>query len=336
MKAAVIRGRGVIEVVDRPVPEPQPGWVRLAMGSVGICGTDLHLINGLLSDATGLQPGHEVAATVDALGDGVTLETGSRVAVEPIHACGTCYHCRTGSHNRCERSRLFGVTARGGMAEYLTVPAQCLHVLSRDLAFDVAALSEPMAVAVRGVRLGRISPGDRVAVLGAGTIGLVSILAARAAGAEEVIATARYPQQRDLATSLGAARTFADSAALLAAAGGEVDVVIETVGGHADTIADAVGIVRRGGTIVMLGVFDGSPAIPGLAFSTKELTLVGSNCYGRERMLGDFALATRLVDRNRSLLAPLVTHRFGLDEIAKAYATAADKKSGAVKVQIGL
>jgi threonine dehydrogenase-like Zn-dependent dehydrogenase len=336
MKAAVIRGRGAIEVIDRPVPEPQPGWVRLAMGAVGICGTDLHLFNGLLTDATGLQPGHEVAATIDAVGEGVTLATGSRVAVEPIHACGTCYHCRTGSHNRCERSRLFGVSARGGMAEFLAVPAQCLHVLPPDLDINVAALSEPMAVAVRGVRLGRVSPGDRVAVLGAGTIGLVSILAARAAGAEEVVATARYPQQRDLAASLGASRTFTDSASLLADAGGQVDVVIETVGGHADTIADAVAIARRGGTIVMLGVFDGAPAIPGLAFSTKELTLVGSNCYGRERTLGDFALATRLVDRHRALLAPLVTHRFTLDEIAQAYATAADKKSGAVKVQIGI
>jgi L-iditol 2-dehydrogenase len=334
MKAAVIRGPDAIEIAERAVPEPQPGWVRLASCAVGICGTDLHLFHGALSNVAGLQPGHEIAGTIDALGDGVTFATGTRVAVEPIHACGTCFHCRTGSHNRCEQQRLFGVTARGGMAEYLTVPASCLHVMPGDLDFHTAALAEPMAVAVRGVRLGGVSPGDRVVVLGAGTIGLVSILAARAAGAEEIVATARYPQQRELATSLGATRVFADSAALLAAGGGDADVVIETVGGRADTIADSVGIARRGGTIVMLGIFEGSPALPGLAFCTRELRLVGSNCYGRERALGDFALATRLVARHSAALAPLVTHRFRLDEIARAYATAADKKSGAVKVQI--
>jgi threonine dehydrogenase-like Zn-dependent dehydrogenase len=334
VKAAVIRGRGAIEVIDRPLPEPQSGWVRVATGAVGICGTDLHLFNGLLADATGLQPGHEVAGTVDAVGDGVDVAPGTRVAIEPIHACGDCFHCRTGSHNRCERSRLFGVSARGGMAEFLTVPSSCLHRVPADLDLHVAALAEPMAVAVRGVRVGRVAPGDRVVVLGAGTIGLVSILAARAAGAESVLATARYPQQAELAKALGAARTFADSTALLAAGGGDADVVVETVGGHAETLTEAVGIARRGGTIVMLGVFDGAPSIPGLAFSTRELSLVGSNCYGRERALGDFALATRLVDRHRSALGALVTHRFKLDQIARAYATAADKKSGAVKVHV--
>jgi L-iditol 2-dehydrogenase len=336
MKAAVIRGRGVIEVIDRPLPEPQPGWVRLATRAVGICGTDLHLFNGRLADATGLQPGHEVAGTVDAAGEGVDLATGTAVAVEPLHACGVCFHCRTGSPNRCERRRLFGVSARGGMAEFLTVPASCLHAVPADLDAHVAALAEPMAVAVRGVRLGGVAAGDRVAVLGAGTIGLVSILAARVAGASEVIATARYPQQRELAKVLGAAHTYPDSSALLAAAGGQVDVIIETVGGHADTLADAVAIARSGATIVMLGVFDGAPAIPGLPFSQKELTLVGSNCYGRERALGDFALATRLVGEHRTRLAALVTHRYALDEIAAAYATASDKKSGAVKVQISV
>jgi len=334
MKAAVIRGRGAVEVIDRPVPEPQPGWVRLRTQAVGICGTDLHLFNGLLSDATGLQPGHEVAGIVDAVGEGVALAGGLPVALEPIHACGKCFHCSTGHHNRCAESRLFGISARGGMAEFLTVPAHCLHVLPQDLDMDVAAISEPMAVAVRGVRLGRVAPGSRVVVLGAGTIGLLSILAAREAGAEEIWVTARHPQQAELAATLGASRTFRDAAALRKAGGVEADIVIETVGGSADTLAESVSVARRGGVIVMLGIFEGNPALPGLAFATHELTLVASNCYARDLPVGDFALATRMVARHRELLKPLVTHRFRLDQILRAYETAADKKSGAVKVQI--
>ena len=334
MKAVVIRGPGALEVVDRSMPEPDAGWVRLKVGAVGICGTDLHLFHGLLADSTGMQPGHEVAGTIDAIGDGVQLAIGAHVALEPIHACGQCYHCSTGHHNRCERGRLFGISARGGMAEFLNVPARCLHTVAANLDVHVAALAEPMAVCVRGARLGDVGPGDRVAVLGAGTIGLLSVVAARDAGAEEIVVTARHPHQAQLAVSLGATHTFADANALMKAGAGDVDVVIETVGGKSETLTEAVNIAARGGRVVMLGIFDGSPGLPALAFSTRELTLVGSNCYARDARIGDFALATRLVGRHRAAIAPLVTHRFPLADVAKAYAAAADKRSGAVKVQI--
>ncbi len=334
MKAAVIAGRGRVEVVERDMPEPKPGWVRLAMGAVGICGSDLNLLQGELIDPTGLQPGHEVAGYVDAVGDGVSLASGLAVALEPLHGCGTCFHCATGHHNLCEGGRLFGVSAKGGMAEYLTVPASCLHVLPDGTDMQIAALAEPLAVAVRGVRLGRVGIGSRVIVLGAGSIGLMSVVAARAAGAEEILVTARYPQQAEFARSLGATAVFADLDALVKAGAIGADVVIETVGGRADTLTEAVTAVRRGGVIVMLGVFEGSPRIPGLGFFYGELTLVASNCYAHDAPIGDFALATRLVARHASALSPLVTHRFSLDEVAEAYATAADKKRGAIKVHI--
>jgi threonine dehydrogenase-like Zn-dependent dehydrogenase len=334
MKAAVIAGPDRVEIVERQVPEPKPGWVRLATDVVGICGSDLHLLHGRLMDATGIQPGHEVAGHIDAVGDGVDMAAGTAVALEPIHACGHCYQCTTGRHNLCEKVRLFGVAAKGGMAEYLTVPAACLHTLPTGLDMHVAALVEPLAVAVRGVRLGHVGLGSRVVVLGAGSIGLVSIVAARAAGAEEILVTARYPHQAELARSLGATRVYADIDALQNDGGLGADVVIETVGGQADTLTEATNVVGRGGTIVMLGVFEGSPRIPGMAFFNGELTLVASNCYAHDAPVGDFAMATRLAGRYRAELAPLVTHRFSLDEVARAYHTAADKKSGAIKVHI--
>ncbi|NJN51603.1 MAG: alcohol dehydrogenase catalytic domain-containing protein [Gammaproteobacteria bacterium] len=334
MKVAVIAGRGRVEIVERELPAPRPGWVRLAIGAVGICGSDLNLLQGSLLDPTGMQPGHEVAGYIDALGEGVALASGSAVALEPLHGCGDCFHCNTGHHNLCENGRLFGVSAKGGMAEFMTVPAACLHMLPKNVDMQVAALAEPMAVAVRGVRLGRIGIGSRVTVLGAGTIGLLSVVAARAAGAEEILITARYPQQAELARSLGATAVYTDIEALAKAGGYGADVVIETVGGTADTLTEATAAVRRGGTIVMLGVFEGSPRIPGLPFFYGELTLVASNCYAHDAPIGDFALATRLVLRHASELTRLVTHRFSLDGVARAYATAADKKEGAIKVHI--
>ncbi len=333
MKAVVIAAPGRVEVVERELPEPTPGWVRLATGAVGICGSDLHLFRGHVMNAVGLQPGHEVAGTVDAVGEGVDVAIGTTVAVEPIHACGECLDCRTGFHNRCEQSKLFGISARGGMAEFFTVPAHCLHVVPRDLDMNTAALSEPIAVAVRAMRLGRVGIGRRIAVLGAGSIGLACVLAARDAGAEEIFVTARYPHQAEFARVLGATGVFDDGSTLRKACGA-VDAVIETVGGTADTLTEAVTAVRRGGTIVMVGVFDGSPRLPGLPFMAGEITLVGSNCYAHDASIGDFALATRLVARHREALAPFVTHRFALDEIDKAYAAAGDKHAGAVKVQI--
>lgn len=317
------------------MPEPAPGWVRVAVTAVGICGTDLHIYGGMLGDVSGLQPGHEVAGVIDAIGDGVMLATGTKVALEPLTACGHCFQCGTGHRNRCPEHRLFGVTARGGMTEFMSVPAECLHPLPADLNDNVAALAEPMAVCVRGVRLGGVGLGDRVAVLGAGSIGALSVLAAREAGAGEIFVTARYPHQAALAQALGATRVFATIEQMTEALGtASMDVVIETVGGRANSLTEAVNVAGRGATIAMLGVFEGSPGIPGLTFAERELTLVGSYCYARDARVGDFALATSLLSKYRTELPELVTHRFKLDQVASAYAAAGDKKSGSIKVQI--
>lgn len=334
MKAAEFLGPGRIGISECDVPEPRPGWVRVNVSAVGICGTDLHLLGGFMG-SEGLRPGHEIAGIIDATGDGVEIAHGVKVAVEPITACGACFHCGTGHPNRCPDNRIFGVTTRGGMADYVTVPATCLHLLPDDLDDNVAALSEPMAVCVRAVRSGGVGVGDRVAVLGAGTIGLLSILVARSAGAGEVFATARYPRQAELAKALGADRVYASADHMLDDLGDQlIDVVIETVGGRAETLTEAVGVARAGATIVMVGVFEDSPSIPGLGFMAKELTLRGSNCYAHDGRVGDFRLATELVDRHRDLLPDLISHRFALDQVAEAFAAAADKSAGAIKVQV--
>jgi threonine dehydrogenase-like Zn-dependent dehydrogenase len=174
-----------------------------------------------------------------------------------------------------------------------------------------------------------------VAILGAGTIGLLSIAVARQAGAAEVLVTARYPAQAALAHDLGATHVFESGEALAEAQGSNMaDVVIETVGGRAETLRESVRVARPGGTIAMLGVFAGSAKIPALDFSTKELTMVGSNCYGMADGRSDFAIAVDLLGRIGGQIAPVVTHRFPLDEVNRAFETAADKSTGSIKVHI--
>jgi 2-desacetyl-2-hydroxyethyl bacteriochlorophyllide A dehydrogenase len=335
VRAAVFNDTGQIAIVERNQPEPRPGWVRLAISAVGICGSDLNLLYAHAGQSRGVQPGHEVAGIVDAVGDGVALESGAQVALEPLVGCGHCRHCRRGLHNLCPRVKLCGFTRPGGMAEFLTVPATTLHPVSRSLPAHIAALAEPLAVCVRGVRRGNVGLRDRVAILGCGSIGLLAITAARAAGAGEILVTARHPHQRDMATALGADGIFEHSQALLDAVGDQhVDVVLETVGGRADTLAEAVGVARNGGRIVLLGVFEGDCRLPGLPFFRKELTLQASNCYGRECQHGDFAVATSLVTTHKGDLGALVTHQFKLDQVADAFATAANKATLSIKVQV--
>ncbi len=322
-------------MVERPVPDPKPGWARVRMADCGICGTDLHFFRGDFPSPAGLQPGHEIGGVVDVVGEGVALAEGTPVAVEPLVGCGHCPACAAGAYNRCPERRLLGVNGRGGLAEQLVVPAASLHPLPAPVPAEAGALVEPLAVCVRGARLGGVGLGSRVAVLGAGTIGLLSVLVARAAGAARVVATARHASQRERALALGADAVFltADEAAK-SLAPFAIDAVIETVGGTAETIGEAVRLVRPGGTVAMLGVFAGDPSLPGLLFSTKEVRLVGSNCYARAEARSDFAIATDLLASRLEAVRSLVTHRFALEDVNRAFETARDKASGSIKVAL--
>ena len=330
MRAAIWSSEGTLSVEERPVPEPKPGWVRVRVAAVGICGTDLHFFSGGFPSPKGLLPGHEVGGTIDAIGDGVTgVEVGTAVAVEPLSGCGVCVQCATGDDNRCAKRTLYGVTGRGGMADYMTIPANRVYPLGAGLDPHDGALAEPLAVCVRGVRLGGIQPGDRVAILGAGTIGLVSVLAARAAGASEVHVSARHESQRRLAASFGAMEL--DPSKL-----GTFDAVIETVGGSADTLSDAVHLARPGGVVVALGVFEKPVQFDAFDLCTREIRVAGSNCYGHAGARRDFDIALGLLREHRDALRTLVTHTFALESVNDAFATAADKSTGSIKVRIDL
>jgi threonine dehydrogenase-like Zn-dependent dehydrogenase len=339
MRAAVVRGPGALAIESRELPEPDAGQARVRLLACGICGTDLHCFHGGLWPA-GHVPGHEMFGEVDALGEGVRdLAPGERVAIEPIEACGTCPACRAGRANICPQTRLYGIHAPGGFAEAICAPAERLFRVPDRVPPEIAALAEPMAVALHGVRRSGILQGERALVLGAGTIGLLSVLAARSAGAGEVWLVARHPHQAELGGALGASRVLREAEGepeALAALGREapIDRVLETVGGSADTLRAAAAAIRPGGSISVLGVFMGDVAVPALPMLVKEGALFWSNCYEHRRDGSDFADAVTLLDAERDALSALTTASVALDEIDRGFQLASDKRAGAVKVTV--
>lgn len=339
MRAAYCTAAGEFEIREVPVPTPGPQEVLLRVRSCGVCGSDLHWFHGLFPPPV-VCPGHEIAAEVVACGPEVqAIRAGDRVALEPLRVCGICPPCRVGQYQVCQQLQILGLSCDGGFAEYVTIPAARVYRLPETLDFTTGALAEPAAVCVHGVRLARVSVGDRVLVLGAGTIGLLSVLAARAAGATEVVVTARYQHQARMARQLGATLVFSpgpeensEFAAFFRNC--PADVVIETVGGQSASIETALTAVRPRGTLVVLGVFTRAVTFNALLLVTKEVRVVGSLTYGRHRDRADFDDALQILAAHREQARQLVTHRFALDAIQTAFDIAADKQTGAIKVAV--
>ncbi len=334
MLAAFSGGKGKIEVRETLVPSPGPGEVLLRVRACGICGSDLHFYRGELPALPNVSPGHEFTGEVVEAGDGVKgFPPGQRVVVEPLHACRRCSYCRTGNFQICPRRVLLGAFVSGGLAEYVVVPDYTLYPLPDALDFELGALVEPLAVVVHGLHLVDLAFGDRVAVLGAGTIGVMTALAARALGAAEVVVTYRYEHQAQAALAAGATRAVpADDVSSLSSE--KPDVVVETVGGHADTFGQAVGLVRPGGRVSILGLFTGPVPVNALTMMLNEVRTAGAIMYCRSRRLSDFEAAIRIIEADPERARALITHHFPLAEAAEAFRTAADKSTASVKVQV--
>jgi 2-desacetyl-2-hydroxyethyl bacteriochlorophyllide A dehydrogenase len=338
MQSALCTGHRTIELREVARPEVSDGNVVVRIRRCGICGSDLHFFHGGFP-APPVCPGHEISAEVAQVGRGVSqLLEGDLVAVQPLVVCRECAFCRSGDYQLCRGMQILGNSLEGGFAEYVAVPGYALFQLPRGVDVELGALAEPLAVSVHAARIGGIRIGDRVLVQGAGTIGLTAIAAARAAGAGDVWATARHPQQALAAQRLGASRVFtgphAEAELSDASDTGAIDVVIETVGGTSDTLTIATHLVRRGGTIVVLGIFTAAPAINPLLLVLKEIRLIGSIVYGRTAARADFDIALDLLARQPEVFRSLITHRFALSDLQQGFETAADKQSGAIKVSI--
>jgi threonine dehydrogenase-like Zn-dependent dehydrogenase len=291
------------------VPAPAGEGVKIKVHASSICGSDLHMMR--LGKLEGQLIGHEFAGTTP---------NGTAVAVEPLLGCGGCWACDEGNRIHCvEGSRLMGLHEAGGMAEYVVAPAENLVELPTGLDISIAPLVEPLAVALRGLDRARVSAADRVLVIGAGPIGLAAVAALQGRGIACDIA-ARHPQQKEAAQKLGAGLD----------PDGLYDVVLDAVG-TTDSLSQAVSRVKRMGRICMLGSF-WEPVNLDSSFCSKEAELLSSRGYTCSAPQRNFEEAGRMLHASPAIAKELVSHRFPLEAVDEAFAAAADRAAGAIKV----
>jgi threonine dehydrogenase-like Zn-dependent dehydrogenase len=317
VRAAVTLARGVMELADVPDQgEPGRGEVLVSPEAVGLCGSDFHYFHGDLG--LELYPrvqGHELAGVVEAVGPDSPshVRVGERVAVWPLTACGHCYPCRIGRRNVCSNIRLVGIHRDGALQELLCVPAdQVFLVGDQDPA--VAALIEPVSIAVRAVVRARIEAEEKAVVFGAGPIGQALAATAIHRGAT-VLLLDRVPSRVERGKALGADVLVLDDGvdAVAAArewAGDEGPQVVFEATGVPELAQTAVRLVSQAGRVVVVGLsaHDAPLRVGDLAF--KEIDVLGVSCCNGD----EFAEAVALVARTGDALAGLVTHQFPLEE----------------------
>ena len=318
-----------IVVVSRDPEPPAPGAVRFSVTACGICGSDVHMLRGLAPVKIGGVPGHEMVGTVLEGGAGLPDRL---FAIEPQSFCGACDQCVSGRRHLCPNKVYPGFGISGGLADFVDAPRNRIYPVDQAVRPLVASLAEPLAVCVRAVHLSGLNVDSRVLVLGGGSIGLLVGLLARDRTSIVGI-TVRYPQQVQAARQLGLQPLEGDEATEKWASDFLPDVVIETIGGAAATLAQACRLARAGGTIIVLGAAWQSPLL-GKEFLAKELTIRASFLYGMGARGPEFRAAVNLLPRYQTELRLLLTHQFSLDQIAEAFACASDKRSGSIKVTV--
>jgi 2-desacetyl-2-hydroxyethyl bacteriochlorophyllide A dehydrogenase len=312
VRAALITGPGEVEVTTVDDPAPGPGEVVVAVAACGICGTDVHILDGAIGSLPVI-PGHEFAGEVVALGGGVTeLVLGDRVAVDPNLHCGACHWCRRGRGNLCERYAALGVTTAGGAADFTVAPVGSCVRLPDHVDTADAALIEPLSCAVRAFDVLQARLGDHVLIYGAGTMGLINLELAKRVGAAGVDVVDRNPARLDGARALGA-RAVATSADELDAPRGW-DVVIDCTGAIA-AIEDGLERVGRGGTFLQFGVTDEHATARWSPFRVyrDEITIVGSMA-----VLNSFERAADLFAAGALDAPTIISDRLPLEQYPEA------------------
>ncbi|MGW3665761.1 zinc-dependent alcohol dehydrogenase family protein [Streptomyces sp. NPDC005141] len=276
MKAAVIESVGRAVVAEVPDPTPGPREVVVEVAACGLCGTDLHILQGEFAPELPIVPGHEFAGEVVGVGTRVTeLTVGDRVAVDPSLYCHECRYCRTGHNNLCERWAAIGVTTAGGAAQYATAPVANCVKLPEHVGTQDAALIEPLSCAVRGYDVLRSRLGAHVLVYGSGTMGLMMLELAKRTGAASVDVVDVNPERLATARLLGVSASAASADELDRPQGW--DVVVDATG-NAAAIQDGLDRVAKAGTFLQFGVADYATrvTIDPYRVYNQEITITGS------------------------------------------------------------
>jgi L-iditol 2-dehydrogenase len=344
MEALVVLEPNRFEIREVPVPVPGPGEVLARVRAVSICGTDAHIVRGdypgFWPPAFPFIPGHEWAGEIAALGPGAERygwQVGDRVAGTSHDACGVCQKCVEGRYNLCENygreglHKQYGHSVQGADATYVVQGVKTIFPLPDALTFDEGAVIDPASIALHVANRGNISPGDTVAITGAGAIGLLGGDAARIRGAARVIVTERNAKRLAKAAEMGFETV--DAAAVdpvetvRAMTGGTgVDVVLECAGVPA-TVAQSLLMLRRGGRCAAVGI----PTV-GVEIAMQKLVLDELELVGSRASAGEMRRVMPHVEQGRMRVRAVMTHTFPLAEYGRAMATFNDPESGAIKI----
>ena len=340
MKAIVIHGPKDLRIEDHEVAAPASGEVQITLAKGGICGSDLHYYNhggfGAIKLRQPMILGHEVSGHVTAIGEAVTgLDLGQLVAVSPSRPCNSCKYCLEGSQNHCLNMRFYGSAMpfphiQGAFRQVLNADAsQC--AVADGLTDAEAAMAEPLAVTLHATRRAGDMMGKSVLVTGCGPIGILSILSARRAGADHIVATDLSDFTLAMARRVGADEVInmgrdREGLQKFAAGKGTFDVLYEC-SGAAPALTAGIQVMRPGGTILQLGL-GGDMSLPMMTITAKELTLKGSFRFHQEFHTGVSLMQKGLVD-----VKPLITHTVGIDDAVNGFEIASDRTQ-TIKAQI--
>lgn len=340
MKSLVIHAPKDLRIEEQAVSPPGPGEVQITMAAGGICGSDLHYYNhggfGAIKLREPMVLGHEVSGHVTALGEGVThLKIGQLVALSPSRPCNTCKFCLEGAQNQCLNMRFYGSAMpfphiQGAFRQILNAnPSQC--AVADGLTAGEAAMAEPLAVCLHATRRAGDLVGKSVLVTGCGPIGILSIICARRAGADLIVATDLSDFTLDVARKIGADEVInmgdmPDGLETFSANKGTFDVLYEC-SGAAPALTAGIHAMRPGGTIMQLGL-SGDMSLPMMAITSKELSLKGSFRFHSEFQTGVSLMQKGLID-----VKPLITQTVELDQAVQGFELASDRTQ-TVKAQI--
>jgi L-iditol 2-dehydrogenase len=333
MRAAILREPGNVVIEERPIPRAGSGEVVVRVRAVGVCGSDTHYYEhgriGRFVVEAPLVLGHEAAGEVTDLGPGVTrLVVGERVSIEPGVPDLTCGQCLAGRYNLCPNMRFFGTPpVDGAFAEYVVVHEAFAHPVPDSVGDDAAALLEPLSVGIWACMKARVTAGSRVLITGAGPIGLVSVQAALAFGATEVIVSDVNPVRLALATELGATMVIDVREASVTDLHRSPEVLLEC-SGHPPAISEAIRALGRAGRAVLVGMGGDEILLPLSVIQERELELTGTFRYA-----GTWPRAIALIASGRINLDRLVTGTYRLDQAEEAL-TAGRRDQQSVKVVV--
>jgi L-iditol 2-dehydrogenase len=313
MNALMLEEYMRLKLVEMPIPEIGPDDVLVRVRACGICGSDVHGMDG--STGRRLPPivmGHEAAGIVERLGDNVTdLQLGDRVTFDSTIYCGVCFYCSRGQVNLCDNRMVLGVSPgeyrrHGAFAEFVAVPRRIMYRLPDNLSFEQAALIEAVSVAVHGVSLTPVKLGDSAVVIGSGMIGVLALQALRAAGCANVTVVDPVESRLKMASDLGATEVRTSAAGIK-----DADVALECVGAN-DSVNAAIGCVRKGGFVTLVGNFKPRVEIPLQAVVSRQIRLQGS-CASN----GEYPAVIEMMSRGMIKVDPLISAVAPLSEGAE-------------------